>query len=143
MGMITVYSPDGEPLNFPDYMTQDQISEVMRQQFPAPPPVATGPSEPPAGFTVTDRFDDGTYIAKNDETGEATFVSKGATSTRPEVISLARPNKGNVGESDVPSVFAGATAKDIIVERGTRHMSALKLSLIHHLRCRLLPPSAA
>lgn len=89
-------------------------------------PVATGPSEPPAGFTVTDRFDDGTYIAKNDETGEETFVGKGGASTRPEVISMARQNKGNVGESDVTSVFAGATAKDIIGERGTRHMSAMK-----------------
>lgn len=37
MGTITVFSPSGEPLNFPDTMTEDEISQVMREQFPAPP----------------------------------------------------------------------------------------------------------
>lgn len=126
MGMTTVYSPDGKPLNFPDYMTEEQIAEVMRQQFPAATPPSTAPSEPPEGFTVVDRFDDGTYVAKFDATGEETYVSKGGSTNDPETIFMMRQNKGNVGESDAGSVFALNAAKDIIGESGTRHMSAMK-----------------
>lgn len=36
----TVISPDGEPLNFPDTMSDADIAAVMREQFPPPPSTA-------------------------------------------------------------------------------------------------------
>lgn len=48
MGTVTYYAPDGEPLYFPDTMTEDQILAVMAEQFPASAPAAE--PEPERGF---------------------------------------------------------------------------------------------
>ena len=126
MGTITVFSPTGEPLNFPDTMTEDQITEVMRQQFP---PTQTAAKPVPEGYSLVEAFDDGGRILSFDETGRESYVSEGGSTGDPNVIAMMRRNKGNVGEGE-GAVIANKVARDLVAqaagERNLRALSAFK-----------------
>lgn len=124
MGTVTYYSPSGEPLNFPDTMTEDQILEVMAREFPPT-------TQPEAkGYEIVDTFSDGGRIMRDAETGQEVYVDAGGASTDPNTIAMMRYNKGNVGENQDASVFAAKGARDVVAEGvgegGLRFLSAMK-----------------
>ena len=123
MGFITVYSPDGEPLNFPDTMTDAEIEDVMASQFPAPAPVTSQPEA--AGYTLVESFPDGGRIMV-DASGVETYVSSGGSTSDPKTIATIRRNQGNQPVAGETSVFAGLAAKDLVGEGATRYLSAMK-----------------
>lgn len=126
MGTITVYSPTGDPLNFPDTMTQDQITEVMRQQFQTTQPAA---KPLPEGYSLVESFDDGGRIVRFGEDGPESYQDEGYATSDPNVIAMIRRNKGNVGEGE-GSVVANKMARDLVAEGagegGLRALSAFK-----------------
>jgi len=126
MGTITVFSPTGEPLNFPDTMTEDQIRDVMMQQFPSTQPAA---KPVPEGYSLVEAFDDGGRIVKFGEDGPESYQDEGYATSDPNVIAMIRRNKGNVGEGE-GSVVANKMARDLVSEGagegGLRALSAFK-----------------
>lgn len=125
MGFVTVYSPEGEPLNFPDTMTDAQISEVMREQFPA----TSSYPPPPEGKNVIRDFGDGSYLVGS---GNArTFVDQRAEYATSDPLTIAeiigeKGAAGDVGRARAGQISSGEMAQEIAGEGNTRIMSAAK-----------------
>ena len=124
MGMITVYAPDGSPRNFPDTMTEAEISEVMRQQFPAP----EYPAPPSSGEVIKD-FGDGSYLMGLGN--QRVFVDQisGAALTDPLKIAEIvgeRGAEGAVGRQRAGEISRGEIAQEQVTPLASRIFSGTK-----------------
>ena len=142
MGTVTVYSPTGEPLNFPDTMTEAEISDVMRAQFPPTQP-AYKPA--PEGYKVIKDFEDGSYILEGSE-GKPSFVDQIAGYSTTDLATIAeiageRGAKGSVGRKRAGEISTGEIAQEVVGEGSSRILSAAKG--IPFAREAILPAGAA
>lgn len=142
MGTVTVYSPTGEPLNFPDTMTEAEISDVMRAQFP---PTQSAYKPAPEGYKVIKDFEDGSYILEGSDSNPYFYdVNAGyGTNDLATIAEIAgeRGAKGSVGRKRAGERFAGEAAQDIVGEKSTRLLSLGKG--IPFVRDAILPAGAA
>ena len=142
MGTVTVYSPTGEPLNFPDTMTEAEISDVMREQFPPTEP-AYKPA--PEGYKVIKDFEDGSYILEGSNSSPYFYdVNAGyGTNDLKKIAEIAgeRGSQGSVGRERAGQIYGGEVAQDIVGEKSSRILSAAKG--IPFAREAILPAGAA